>query len=135
RKTLHADGDVIYHPHGDRSILGAPPDELQALRGSHLAMIFQDPMTALNPVRTIGDQLMEAVTAHARLTKPEARTRALELLDRVGIPAPARRMRDYPFQFSGGMLQRALIPIALAASPRLLLAHGPTPPPGVIIPD
>ena len=90
---------------------------VQHLRGAHLAMIFQDPMTALNPVRSIGDQLIEAVTAHAKLTRVAARDRAIELLTRVGIPAPERRMRDYPFQFSGGMLQRALIAIALASAP------------------
>ena len=133
--TLHASGEVIYHPHGERSILNAKQAEWQALRGSQLAMIFQDPMTALNPVRTIGDQLLEAVTAHAKLSRAEAQAKAVSLLERVGIPAPARRMRDYPFQFSGGMLQRALIAIALASSPRMLLADEPTTSLDVIIQD
>jgi len=135
RRTAFSSGQVIYHPNGGGSLLDLPQSELQKLRGAHLAMIFQDPMTALNPVRSIGDQLIEAVTAHASLSRDEARDRAIGLLIRVGIPAPERRMRDYPFQFSGGMLQRALIAIALASSPRLLLADEPTTSLDVIIQD
>jgi ABC-type dipeptide/oligopeptide/nickel transport system ATPase component len=90
----HISGEVIYHPHGDQNIVSVGQSELQSLRGSQLAMIFQDPMTALNPVVNVGDQVIEAVQAHAKLSTAEARSRAVSLLRRVGIPAPEQRMRD-----------------------------------------
>src|SRR5262245_12090360 len=93
KRIAFSTGKVTYHPLGQSSILDLPQSEMQRLRGAHLAMIFQDPMTALNPVRTIGDQLIEAVTAHARLSRQAARGRAGQLPTTDWIPSPGRRMR------------------------------------------
>jgi len=128
-------GDVRYSGYPHRNLLGLRPAEQQRLRGAHISMIFQDPMSALNPVMRIGDQIEEAVAAHSNVTGRDRRRRAIELLERVGIPAPARRLRDYPHQFSGGMRQRVLIACAVASRPRILLADEPTTALDVIIQD
>jgi oligopeptide/dipeptide ABC transporter ATP-binding protein len=131
----HSIGEVRYAGRPGRNLLELRPSEQQRLRGAHISMIFQDPMSALNPVMRVGDQIEEAVGAHSRLSSRDRRKRAVELLDRVGIPAPARRLRDYPHEFSGGMRQRVLIAVALASSPRILLADEPTTALDVIIQD
>jgi oligopeptide/dipeptide ABC transporter ATP-binding protein len=128
-------GEIQYAELPGRNLLDVRGAELQRLRGAHLSMIFQDPMSALNPVMRVGDQIEEAVGAHERLSPRERRRGALELLERVGIPAAARRMRGYPHEFSGGMRQRVLIAAAIASRPKILFADEPTTALDVIIQD
>ena len=99
---------------------------MRAIRGRRIGMVFQDPLTSLNPLYTIADQLIETIRTHLRLSEREARQRAIGLLDDVGIPAASRRIDDYPHQFSGGMRQRVVIALALAAEPELVIADEPT---------
>jgi peptide/nickel transport system ATP-binding protein/oligopeptide transport system ATP-binding protein len=134
RRARH-EGTVSYPALGTGDLLSARPGQLRRLWGDYVAMIPQNPMTSLDPIRTIGDQIAEAVTAHASLSKPARRARVIELMTMVGIPAPEKRLRDHPHQFSGGMLQRTLIAIALAGNPRLLIADEPTTALDVIIQD
>jgi oligopeptide/dipeptide ABC transporter ATP-binding protein len=123
RRTADVEGQALFK---GRDLLTLPPRELRAIRGDQIAMIFQDPMTSLNPVRRVGKQLVEGVLLHQEISRRAARARALELLKLVGIPQAERRIDDYPHHFSGGMLQRAMIAMALVNDPELLIADEPT---------
>jgi len=122
-------GEILYHRDGDiidLTKLDPKGTEMRSIRGNEIAMIFQEPMTSLNPVYTIGKQIMEAIILHQRLSKKEARKEAIEMLHAVGIPSPERTIDEYPHQHSGGMRQRAMIAMALSCNPSLLIADEPT---------
>lgn len=117
------DGEVLFD---GQDLIKMSEDELRQIRGNRIAMIFQDPMTSLNPVLTIGRQITEALELHLHMNKEQARRRAVQLLEMVGIPGAESRLDDYPHQFSGGMRQRVMIAMGLSCDPQLLIADEPT---------
>jgi len=122
-------GEILFHRNGsvvDLTKLDPMGSEIRSIRGNEIAMIFQEPMTSLNPVYTIGNQVMETILLHQRLGRKEARNKAIEMLRAVGISSPEQRIREYPHQLSGGMRQRAMIAMALSCKPVLLIADEPT---------
>lgn len=116
-------GEILFN---GQNIVKKSNKEMESIRGKDIGMIFQDPMTSLNPTMTIGNQITEGLIKHQNMSRAAARDRAIELLTMVGIPQPEKRVEQYPHEFSGGMRQRAMIAISLACSPKLLIADEPT---------
>ena len=108
------------------NLLAKNEEQMRIIRGNEISMIFQEPMTSLNPVHTIGNQISEVLVLHQKLTKKDAKNKSIEMLAQVGIPSPEQRVNEYPYQLSGGMRQRAMIAMALACNPSLLVADEPT---------
>lgn len=123
REGARISGRILFE---GQDLVTLPEERLRAIRGNDIAMIFQDPLSSLHPLYRVGAQLVEAVRAHRDVSKAQARARAIELLGLVGIPDPERRVDEYPHEFSGGMRQRAMIAMALANEPKLLIADEPT---------
>jgi peptide/nickel transport system ATP-binding protein len=121
--NMRVEGEVIYK---GRDVMKLDKHQMQEIRGAEISMIFQDPMTSMNPVYRVGDQIAETILTHQDIDKKSAHRRAIDLLGQVGIPQPDRRVDDYPHQFSGGMRQRAMIAMALANNPDVLIADEPT---------